>query len=72
MWRGDGDSGCEGTRVGVRGVSEVAPGPSMTAGVGMMTMLQEENRIQKLSGDRVYCTNALLLPIKIMLCSRLH
>ena len=34
--------------------------------------LKEQRFILKLSGNEVYCTNALPLLMKIMLCSKLH
>ena len=35
-------------------------------------ILQEQSFNFKLSGNKVYCTNAVLLLIKVMLCSKLH
>ena len=44
--------------------------PAVTA-FGLRCILQEKSFNSKLYGNEVYCTNALLSLIKIMLCSKL-
>jgi hypothetical protein len=38
----------------------------------LVAMLKEKSFSSKLSGNEIYCTKTLLIPIKIMLCSKLY